>query len=100
MLVNSLAESFTFNKQLMLSRVGLKINHIFSNVKGGYGGPTPKNFKNQESRSSISVHFVRTIIPSVNEQFQRILLPFIVCSFLNLKFRQICILSVLVLGCK
>ena len=27
----------------------------------------------------------------------RILLPFIVCSFLNIKFRQICILSVLTL---
>ena len=64
-------------------------------------GPPLKYFENQESRRSlprkilktkkvgeaISGHFVKTILHSVNEQFQRVLLPFIVCSFLNIKFR-------------
>ena len=59
-----------------------------------FGGPPPKFFEYQESKEAISGHFVRTVLPSVNEQFQRILLPFIVGSFLNVKFRQICILSV------
>ena len=69
-------------------------------MKGGYGGPPPENFETKKAGEAISGHFVRTILPSVNEQFQRILLPFIVCSFLNMKLRQICILFVLVLGCR
>ena len=55
---------------------------------GGYGGPPQKILKTKKAGEAISGHFVRTILPSVNEQFQRILLPFIVCSFLNIKFRQ------------
>ena len=55
-----------------------------------------KFLKIKKAGEAISDHFVRTILPSENEQFQRILLPFIVCSFLNIEFRQIRILSVLV----
>ena len=76
----------------MLSSAGLKYkSHISSPCK---------ILKTKKAGEAISGHFVRTILPSVNEKFQRILLPFIVCSFLNIKFRQICILSVLVLGCR
>ena len=47
-----------------------------------------KILKTKKAGEAISGHFVRTILHSVNEQFQRILLPFIVCSFLNIKFRH------------
>ena len=53
---------------------------------GGGGGPgvlPRKKLKTKKAGEAISGHFVKTILPSVNEQFQRILLPFIVCSFLN-----------------
>ena len=75
-----------------------KIEHIFSNLEGGWG-PGEEFLNTKKAREAISGHFVRTILPSVNDQFQRILLPFIVGSFLNIKFRQLCILSVLVLQC-
>ena len=53
-------------------------------------GVLPQKILNtKKAGEAISGHFVRTILHSVNEKFQRILLPFIVCSF-------ICILSVLV----
>ena len=58
-----------------------------------------KILKTKKAGEAIAGHFLRTILPSVNEQFQRILLLFIVCIFLSIKFRQICILSVLVFGC-
>ena len=75
-----------------------KLNHVFSiNCifviwKGGTGVLPRKILKTTKAGEAISGHFVGTILPSVNEQFQRILLPFIVCPFLNIKFRQICIL--------
>ena len=75
------------------------INRIFCNLEEGYGGPPPEILKTKKAGEAISGHFLRTILPSVNEQFQRILLLFIVCIFLSIKFRQICILSVLVFGC-
>ena len=51
-------------------------------------GSSPENFlKTKKAGEAISGHFVRTILPSVNEQFQRILLPFIVCSFLNINIK-------------
>ena len=37
---------------------------------------------------------LRSILPSINEQFQRIFLPFIVCSFLNInldRYAFVCI---------
>ena len=85
----------------MLSSVEFKNkSHIFLSGRGVGGYPPEKN-ENQESRRSHLWSFLRTILPSVNEQFQRILLPFIVCSCLNIKFRyHICILSVLILGCR
>ena len=58
-------------------------------MKGGGGW-----YKIQESRRSHLWSFYKDNLSSVNEQFQRILLPFIACSFLNIKFRQICILSI------
>ena len=56
----------------------------------------------KEAGEAISGYFVTEalILPSLNEQFQRILQPFIVCSFLKIEFRHICILSVLVLRCR
>ena len=62
--------------------------------KGGPGVLPRKNFKTKKVGKAISDHFVRTILPSVNKQFQRILLTFIVGSFLNIKFRQICIICI------
>ena len=81
-----------------------KTSHIFS-LEGGYGALPAKILKSKKAGEAIYGHFdrtilhsVRTILPSASKQFHRILLPFIVCSFLNIKFKQICILCVLVLG--
>ena len=82
----------------MLSSVESKNKTYFLIRKGGPGVLPRKFLKTKKAGEAISGHFVRTILPSVNEQFQRILLLFIVCSFLNIKLSQICILSVLVLG--
>ena len=49
--------------------------------------------KTNKAGEAISGHFLRAILPSVNEQFQRILLPL---PFLIIKFRKIC-MSVLFL---
>ena len=65
----------------MLSSVGLKINHIhvFSNLEGGGDGGTPLEIlKANKAGEAISGHFLRANLPSVNELFKRILLPFIV----------------------
>ena len=52
---------------------------------GGGSGVLPRKIlKTKKAGEAISGHFVRTILPPVNEQFQRLLLPFIVCSFLNI----------------
>ena len=67
----------------MLNR---KIN-IYSNQEEGDPGILPRKIlKAKKAGEAISGHFVRTILPSVNEHLQRILLPFIVCSFLNIRF--------------
>ena len=64
-----------------MSSVGLKINHIhvFSNLEGGEGGGgySPENLKTNKAGEAISGHFLRANLPSVNEPFKRILLPFI-----------------------
>ena len=72
----------------MLCSVELKYKSHFLIWKGGPGVLPRKILKSKKAGEAISGHFVRTILPSVNEQFQRILLQFIVCSFLNKKFRQ------------
>ena len=78
----------------MLSNDELKINRIFSNLEGG---PRTENFENQDSRRShLRSDSKDNILPLVNDPFQRILLRFIACSFLNIKFRHICILPELV----
>ena len=80
-LVYSLVESLTFNfKGLCWAVLDWKINHIFSNLEGGSGVPPPKILKTKKAGEAISGH-----LPSVNEQFQRILLPFIECSFFKYK---------------
>ena len=66
----------------MLSSVGLKINHIhvFSNFEWGWGGAgvlPRKILKTNKAEEAISGHFLRANLPSVNELFKRILLPFI-----------------------
>ena len=65
-----------------MSSVELKINHILSHLEGGLGVLPRKVLNTKKAGEAISGHFVRTILPSVNEQFQRVLQPFIVCSFL------------------
>ena len=65
--------------------LGWKINHIFPNLKGGFGGPPPENFEKNKAGEAISGHFLRAILPSVNEQFQGILLPFILYSLFKYK---------------
>ena len=77
----------------MLSSVELEINHIFSNLEGGLGVLPRKILNIKKAREAISDHFVRTILPSVNDQFHRILLPLIK------KIRHICTLSVLHIVC-
>ena len=58
-------------------------------------GVIPRKILNtKKAGEAISGQFVKTILPSVNEQFQRTLLPFIACSFLNIKFRHIRMFSV------
>ena len=60
---------------------GELINHVFSNLEGGKGVLPPKILKTKKAGEAISGRFVRTVLPSVNEQFLKILLPFIVCPF-------------------
>ena len=38
--------------------------------------------KTKKAEEAISGHFAGAILPSENEEFQRKMLPFIVCSFL------------------
>ena len=62
---------------LALCSVGLKkLTSIFG-LEGGCGGPPPKILKTKKAGDAISGHFVGAILPSVNEEFQRMLLPFI-----------------------
>ena len=45
---------------------------------GGGGGVLPrKKLKTKKAGEAISGHFVAAILPSVSEEFQRMLLPFI-----------------------
>ena len=57
---------------------------MFSNLEGGSGGPPPENFENQAGDATCG-HFLRAILPSVNEHFQRILLPFILYALFKYK---------------
>ena len=63
-------------------------------MKKGASGVLPRKIlKCNKSGEAISGHFVRAILISVKEHFQRILLSL---PFLNITFRKIC-MSVLVL---
>ena len=45
--------------------------------RGEGGGSPPENFlKTKKAGEAISGHFVGAILPSVKEEFQRVLLPF------------------------
>ena len=78
----SLVESRTFLLKACVEQcLDWKINHILSNLDGGCGVLPRKILKTKKAGEAISGHFVKTILPSVNEQFQRILLPFSVYSF-------------------
>ena len=54
-------------------------------------GPPQENLKTKKAGEAISGHFVGAILPSVNEEFQRILLPFILYALFKSRFRKVCI---------
>ena len=59
---------------------------------GGGSGVLPRKIlKTNKSGEAISDHFLRAILPSVNEQFKRILLQFLLYWLLDIKLRKICI---------
>ena len=77
-------EYLTSNQVLCwLNIVGLKIETI--RLKGGLGvlppPPPPKKIKTKKAGEDISGHFVGAILPKENEDFQRKMLQFNVCSF-------------------
>ena len=50
----------------------------FPSLEGGFGGPPPeKKLKTKKAGEAISGHFVGATLPSINEEYQRMLLPFI-----------------------
>ena len=51
----------------------------------GVGGPPPENFEVNKAGEAISGNFLRAILPLVNNQFQRILLPFILYALFKYK---------------
>ena len=55
------------------------------NREGGTGVHPQKILKTNKAGEAISGHFLRPILPSVNEQFQRILLPFILYAIFKYK---------------
>ena len=62
---------------LALHSVGLKNKSHFL-VWKGYAGVLPRKIlKTKKAGEAISGHFVGAILPSVNEVFQKMLLPFI-----------------------
>ena len=62
---------------LALCSVGLTKELHFLVWKGGEGVLSQKILKTKKAGEVISGHFVGAILPSVNEEFQRMLLPFI-----------------------
>ena len=52
-------------------------------LEGGLGVLPQKILKTKKAGEAISGHFVGAILPSVNEEFERMLLPFILFAFLN-----------------
>ena len=65
------------------------MKHIFFNDKGGMGVLPQKILKTNKAGEAISGHFLRAILPSVNEQFQRILLPFILYALFKYKIQKV-----------
>ena len=68
---------------LVLRSVGFEKNNHISWSGRGVGGPPLKILKPKKSGEAISGHFVGAFLPSVNEEFQR-MLPHLYCMlFLN-----------------
>ena len=53
----------------------------YTSEKGGWGVLPREILKTKKTEEAISGHFAGAILPSEKEEFQRTLLPFIVCSF-------------------
>ena len=69
----------------MLYSVGLKNeSHIL--VWKGVGGLPKKILKTKKAVEALSGHFVGATLHSVNEEFQRMLLPFILYAFFKQRF--------------
>ena len=63
---------------LALCSVGFKINYISWLGRGGGAGVLPRKIlKTKTAGEAISGHFVGAILPSLNEEFQRMLLQFL-----------------------
>ena len=74
----------TVTTSLVLSSVRLQnYNTLLKGGGGGGGsGALPREIlKTKKAERAISGHFAEAILPSENEEFQRTMLPFIVCSF-------------------
>ena len=66
----------------MLSSVGLYNYKTLLKGGGGVRWLTPwKILKTKKAEEAISGHFAGAILPSENEELQKTMLPFIVCSF-------------------
>ena len=77
---NPRVENLTFNLRLASGSAGLKNKSHFLGWKGGGGvlGVLPRKIlKTKKAGEAISGHFVGEILPSVYEEFQRMLLQFI-----------------------
>ena len=68
-----------FNPEMktLLSSVGLKNKSHFLVWKGGSGSSPRKILKTKKAGEAISGHFVGAILPPVSEEFQKMLLPYI-----------------------
>ena len=75
----------------MSSKVGLKNKSHFLVWKGVRGSSPRKILKTKKAEEAISGHFEGAILPSVSEEFQRMLLPFILYAILKYRLRKICI---------
>ena len=57
--------------------------HAVPGLEGGFGVLPRKILKTKKAGEAISGHFVGAILPSVNEEFQRMLLPFILYALIK-----------------
>ena len=81
----------------MLSSVVLKDKPHVLFLKEGSGAFPRKILQTNKAGEAISGHFLKAILLSVSEQFQRILLPFILYAIFKYKIQKDTHMSVLVL---